>query len=168
MLVDFYQLNYPIAIYRFLFLDKGASQMLKDKLAKTMQSPRDKVAIAVLSLIYAFCFVVGWQIDSTDHISPTISLLVIPVSIAFFIILSVLWALLDRRKSIQQKTSCFAHPAKASIIAGAIILICWIPILLAGYPGFFAYDAGLVWLGQWSQVEEGVLNAHHPVLHTLF
>jgi hypothetical protein len=38
---------------------------------------------------------------------------------------------------------------------------CWIS-------WFFSYDAGLGYLMQWQQVTDGVLNAHHPILHTLF
>ena len=45
------------------------------------------------------------------------------------------------------------------------IFICWIPVLLAFYPGIFSYDAK--W--QCSQVGEILkLTSHHPVIHTLF
>lgn len=46
-----------------------------------------------------------------------------------------------------------------------IIFLCWVPILLACYPGIFSYDANY----QCSQVGEFLqLNTHHPVIHTLF
>lgn len=45
-----------------------------------------------------------------------------------------------------------------------IIFLCWIPILLACYPGIFSYDA----IYQCSQVTDTLqLNAHHPIIHTL-
>lgn len=41
--------------------------------------------------------------------------------------------------------------------------MCWIPIWLAAYPGFFCYDAG--W--QFNQVFNSQITLHHPPLHTL-
>ena len=41
------------------------------------------------------------------------------------------------------------------------------PSFITGFPGFL-YDAGLGYLMQWQQVRDGVLNDHHPILHTLF
>ncbi len=44
------------------------------------------------------------------------------------------------------------------------IFVCWIPILLACYPGICSYDAKY----QCSQVTDVLnLDAHHPVIHTL-
>lgn len=60
------------------------------------------------------------------------------------------------------------HPKKAALVAFVIFLACWTPALFAGFPGYFSYDSGLGYLEQWSQYSTGVLNAHHPVLHTLF
>lgn len=46
-----------------------------------------------------------------------------------------------------------------------LLFLCWLPILLACYPGIFSYDAQY----QSNQVIGDIpLNAHHPVLHTLF
>ena len=44
-----------------------------------------------------------------------------------------------------------------------IIMVCWIPVFLALYPGLFAYDVG----GQIPQ-EMGRYSTHHPLLHTFF
>ena len=61
-----------------------------------------------------------------------------------------------------------ARPRRAALAALIVIIICWLPILLAAYPGFFDYDVGNEWHSQSLQWETGELNAHHPVLHTLF
>jgi len=42
------------------------------------------------------------------------------------------------------------------------IFLCWVPVLLAVYPGFFGYD-GLYQIWQYAQSE---INALHPPLHT--
>ena len=69
------------------------------------------------------------------------------------------------RKAVEGKV---AHQKKAATIAFFILLVCWTPALIAGFPGYFTYDSGLGWLEQWGQYSTGNLNAHHPVLHTLF
>lgn len=47
--------------------------------------------------------------------------------------------------------------------SAAILLICWLPYLLAFYPGLFTYDVSY----QYLQYTTGELNTHHPLLHTL-
>lgn len=45
-----------------------------------------------------------------------------------------------------------------------LIFLCWVPTLLACFPGIFSYDA----IYQCSQVTDTLhLNAHHPIIHTL-
>jgi len=44
-----------------------------------------------------------------------------------------------------------------------ILLLCWLPKLLAFYPGLFTYD--ISW--QYQQYQYWELNTHHPLLHTL-
>ena len=44
-----------------------------------------------------------------------------------------------------------------------LILLCWLPILLAYYPGIFAYDAS----NQVMQVINHDYTTHHPLVHTL-
>lgn len=51
------------------------------------------------------------------------------------------------------------------LIVWGILFVCWIPALLAGYPGIYGYDSAVqvTYLAPGSQ-----LNAHHPILHTLY
>lgn len=80
------------------------------------------------------------------------------------IILSLLFTFLEKYKAPNLEWS-----KKKNIIlwTGAAVLLfaCWIPCFLAGYPGFYNYDA-------FSQVpqalyEEVQYSAHHPLIHTL-
>ena len=48
------------------------------------------------------------------------------------------------------------------LITFAVLFVCWIPTLLASWPGIFSYDCGT----QLSQWVDGAVTAHHPVLHT--
>lgn len=45
----------------------------------------------------------------------------------------------------------------------ALLLVCWLPYLLAFYPGLFTYD--ISW--QYQQYQSWNFNTHHPLLHTL-
>ena len=48
--------------------------------------------------------------------------------------------------------------------AFALILLCWVPVWLAFYPGTFRYDAE----PQFYSYLDGMLTTHHPLLHTVF
>lgn len=80
------------------------------------------------------------------------------------IILYVLFSLLENRKDSQH-----IFPGRNILIIWLIslslLLICWTPCFLAGYPGFYNYDA----FNQLPQAlyEEVPYSAHHPLLHTL-
>ena len=53
-------------------------------------------------------------------------------------------------------------PAICFVYSFAFILVCWLPVWLAYYPGLWNYDP---W--QAEQVISGVYSKHHPLLHTL-
>lgn len=42
-------------------------------------------------------------------------------------------------------------------------MVCWLPVLLAVYPGFFLYDA----YEEYMEVATGLFTTHHPLLHVL-
>ncbi len=48
-----------------------------------------------------------------------------------------------------------------------ILLLCWLPVFLAAYPGFFCYDMTIGDYPEWTQFSEHELYTHHPVFHTL-
>lgn len=83
------------------------------------------------------------------------------MAMAVAIILFLTIAVLKQRKPFL----CNKEPAsvKTPIRDWLIIMVGWCPVLLAYYPGIFAYDAS----DQVLQVLTGVYSEHHPVLHTL-
>lgn len=52
---------------------------------------------------------------------------------------------------------------KKNLIIFFIILICWVPVFLAAYPGYFCYDA----MTQITNRIQGILTDWHPVLYSL-
>lgn len=53
---------------------------------------------------------------------------------------------------------------KAFWITFGTLLLCWLPVLIAFFPGITGYDID----GQAAQIYSGSYNTHHPLLHTLF
>lgn len=53
--------------------------------------------------------------------------------------------------------------AKYFWICFFVIMVCWLPVFLAYYPGIFAYDVHT----QVTQMNENAYTTHHPLLHTL-
>ena len=50
-----------------------------------------------------------------------------------------------------------------NLLTFLFLIVCWLPVLLAVYPGFFVYDAQEEWL----QVASRSFNTHHPLAHVL-
>jgi len=53
--------------------------------------------------------------------------------------------------------------AKHVLLTVLILLICWLPVFLAEYPGFFVYDA----TDEYVEVATRTFSTHHPLLHVL-
>lgn len=70
--------------------------------------------------------------------------------------------LLDGMEKLKQPVSLPSR--KAFWITFAACVVCWLPVLLAYFPGVTGYDMD----GQMWQITSGKYNAHHPLLHTLF
>lgn len=141
--------------------------MFLEKYKENLKRRRLVAGSAVLAGFYAFCIVVGAQVSLMHQIDLAVCLLIIPLLVLLYFAIMGCWTIAYSvpwggvRHSVER-------PIRSCSLAALIIFVCWFPILLAGYPGFFTYDAGTGWLMQWSQIESGILNAHHPIVHTLF
>ena len=51
---------------------------------------------------------------------------------------------------------------KIFFLCWLLIFLAWIPGLIASYPGIYAYDS----VFQMEYYESGVINLHHPLIHT--
>lgn len=93
--------------------------------------------------------------------------------------LLVFWRFLDQhslasvegkplnKRATRRRASSLSLSRKAKIALSLLFILCWTPILLASWPGYFCYDVESDYLAEWSQFESGQLNSHHPILHTL-
>lgn len=67
------------------------------------------------------------------------------------------------RERLACETKGIACSKKGFFLTAAGLLLCWIPVWLAAYPGFFAYDA----TDELNQVLTGEYVTRHPLLHVL-
>ncbi|MDE6404815.1 MAG: hypothetical protein K2M20_04085, partial [Lachnospiraceae bacterium] len=51
----------------------------------------------------------------------------------------------------------------ADVLSFLFLLLCWLPVFLAVYPGFFVYDAQ----DEYIQVATRTFSTHHPLVHVL-
>ncbi|MCH5342692.1 MAG: hypothetical protein J1E64_01545 [Acetatifactor sp.] len=141
---------------------------------------RRKIAVSImLSFAFAVMQIAGYQISMTYNTSvhrsaffQNIGVLSKVQCILFGIIEGVFWSvilyllftLLERIK-FPVKEHCGRINILLWFLVSVLMFACWIPCFLAGYPGFYNYDA-------FSQVpqalyEEVQYYAHHPLIHTL-
>ena len=117
------------------------------------------------------CFGAGVQQGaiSLNYSSPLLYFSIIVIAFFLHAITTCVYASFKSSKIFSEPPPA-AHSFKRDrlfLITTGILLLAWLPILLACYPGFLNYDAGSIYLGEWSQFESGQLNNHHSVLHTL-
>lgn len=151
-------------------LDKNT----KEKIVHFMRDFRAWLIAGTFSLLFAVALLFGARLDTLENVdvkdfrlwaSCLILTTVFTVSIRLF------WLLLDslRQKNgkrspsgksahLFQRTDRYAAPCTFFFL-----LLCWLPVFLAVYPGFFVYDAHEEYL----QVATRTFTTHHPLPHVL-
>ncbi len=143
-----------------------------------VREKRRKICIAaLLSCCLTLMQTAGWQISMkygtsvhTSALAQRIGRLpaswIIPAGIAEFAALCAIlyfaFHLLDR---IKTPTETVILKSGVWVTTALLLFLCWVPVLLACFPGFYNYDI----VGQLPQVmyEEVPYSTHHPLLHTL-
>ncbi len=137
---------------------------------------RSRLIAAVFSFLFAAALLFGARLDSVENVDVKdwrlwISLLVLTIVFSGLVLL--VWRLLDllRAKSLsvgklsQNKiTNVFEWIDRHIILFSFLfLLLCWLPVFLAVYPGFFVYDAQ----DEYVQVASRTFSTHHPLVHVL-
>ena len=125
-------------------------------------SKKRAVIIGVISLLLTFAFVWGYQIENYSKIwvSPVVICAFFGVMFANCIIISIIYALLDKASYSEKKGLA---SWKVFLISFAGIFILFSISFLALYPGLFVFDAS--W--QLEMYRYHKISEHQPVLHTL-
>jgi len=137
-----------------------------------------KVFFAALAgLITGFCIEAGNCLDvnyTLDLMQPGFYIKWLFCSLLSGVLAFGLWSLADGTIIFPEKLTSFIKKATEKVekfdrhfgfwSVLVILFLMWVPTWLSIFPGVFSYDA----YDEWMQVKEGVLTAHHPVLHVLF
>lgn len=129
----------------------------------------------ILTCMQLIGFYIGMKYQTTVHTAGIFqSIYTLPPALwlcfglvewaVFCALLQALFTCLERR-SRSGISEDRLLPRRSWYIVGILLFLCWLPCLLAAYPGFFNYDAP----GQLSQAMYPTVryNSHHPLLHTL-
>lgn len=129
-----------------------------------------------LGFVFA-CFAVLGKPISAQHALPSDALaaVLLPAAVAVYTVVlgAAVLALyrgmlrwLERKPGAQvtvKKESWFSRLTGNWLFVFALLLLCWVPVWLAFYPGTFRYDADTQF---YTYVDE-CMTTHHPLLHTL-
>ena len=128
----------------------------------------------ILSFLFTTAMLFGVRLDAVGNVDfkdwrlwislPALTCL-------FTILVRKFWDFLsgieERKNRLAEHIRLPATPIKAVKYADLLIflflLLSWLPVLLAVYPGFFVYDAQEEWL----QVASRNFTTHHPLVHVL-
>ncbi|MCM1122529.1 MAG: DUF6020 family protein [Eubacterium sp.] len=139
-----------------------------------LKDRRGWLIAGVLSFLFTTAMLFGVRLESVGNVNfKDIYLwIALPVLTCLFTILvrkfwNFLGGMKDRKILLAQHIQIPETPAKAAkhldILTFFFLLLCWIPVFLAVYPGFFVYDAQEEWL----QVASRTFTTHHPLVHVL-
>ena len=128
----------------------------------------------VLSFFFATAMLFGTRLDAVGNVNfkDWRLWLSLPVLTCLFsILIRKFWNFLgrmeERKKRLAKHIKIPGTPPKVAkyvnILTFIFLFLCWLPVLLAVYPGFFVYDAQ----DEWVQVASRTFNAHHPLVHVL-
>jgi hypothetical protein len=136
---------------------------------------REKVAAAVIALLFAFLFTIGAELaknSSLGGLTSIFGLLKIFVSVfgygVLFYALIILFFIFAGKSSFAQTNTqsliWFSDNRRSFFTTWAVIFICWLPYLIIFFPGIFSTDS-MVEFGMGLGTE--TFSAHHTIIHTL-
>lgn len=137
---------------------------------------RSCLIAGVFSLLFSTAILFGARLDSVENVDirdVTLWLQLAAFTVIFAGFVLLLWRLMDGLrgrgmtsvgKAVDKITSVLKITDEgADIAAFLFLLLCWLPVFLAVYPGFFVYDAQ----DEYVQVATRTFSTHHPLVHVL-
>ena len=137
---------------------------------------RSRLIAGVFSLLFSTAILFGARLDSVENVDvgdAALWIQLVTFAVLFTGMVCLLWRLLDssvkRRpkgeRRISQIITAVAEKIGGyeDILSFLFLLLCWLPVFLAVYPGFFVYDAQ----DEYIQVATRVFSTHHPLVHVL-
>lgn len=134
---------------------------------------RGLMAAGVTACLFSLCIAFGVQLEDMESVDfrdgwMWLSALVWSVMLTFWTYCG--WVHLERRgERGMARLEPWMHKwdgmpeKKRAVVMACFFLLCWLPVFLAVYPGFFVYDAQ----DELMQVQTRQFTTHHPLPHVL-
>lgn len=171
--------------YFSVLLWGGCSYALYSALRKWKADKRGTVAAGLLAFLFSLCIAFGAQLDYAANVNFKDIGMWVSVAVwtgIFAVWIRSAWKALEawqiRRSQCTKKeeavnSGSIWHRAydkwnglsdrKQAVLLVSLFLLCWLPVFLAVYPGFFVYDAQ----DEFIQVQTRNFTTHHPLCHVL-
>lgn len=151
---------------------------------KKRNTGRSILIAGAFSFLFSAAILFGARLDSVENVDVrdwTLWLQMAAFTVIFTGIVLFLWRLLElaqakaevaktnvekagQRKGLNKITSVLEWMDQHIVpLAFFFLLLCWLPVFLAVYPGFFVYDAQ----DEYVQVASRTFSTHHPLVHVL-
>lgn len=143
---------------------------------KKQNGIRSILIAGIFSLLFSTAILFGTRLDSVENVDVrdvTLWLHLAACTVIFTSLVLLLWRLVDSlqgkgvfsaEKAAVRRTDFFRMTdARADTAVFLFLLLCWLPVFLAVYPGFFVYDAQ----DEYVQVATRTFSTHHPLVHVL-
>lgn len=132
---------------------------------------RKNIIVLVESIMFAVFWVFGVEINKNGVVNFQDTLMyfkILGFAVIFFICITALYIFLEKLEEKQEENKIELDSnkkisLKKYIIIAVIFLICWTPVFLAVFPGYFCYDAEY----QYIQASTNNFTTQHPILHTM-
>lgn len=151
-----------------LVIFSGSYTLLKHCLFLARNRRKD-IGALIISLVFAICLVWGRNtmlFDDARVFSVLTCIRIFLIWPLWFGLIRALFSLHIKDALVQEqaivKINRFASTKRGVVIIWAVILLCWLPYLLAYFPSVYGYDGP----GQIGEFLTHNINSHHPVLHT--
>lgn len=163
--------NSIFSVFIWIFCIYMLNQSLNDI---DIQDRRGWKISGILSFLFTVAMLLGTRLDAEGNVNFKDWKLWIsmPILTCFFSIpLRWLWSCMEsiekRKTEVPQHMKIPRLPEAIvkheNLAAFLFLIICWLPVLLAVYPGFFVYDAQ----DEYVQVASRMFSTHHPLVHVL-
>ena len=143
---------------------------------KKRNKSRSRLIAGALSFLFSAAILFGARLDDVENVDVkdiTLWLQLAAFTVIFTGVVLLLWQFLDvlgkrERKDGRKVPNIIAGVIERAggyeeVLSFLFLILCWLPVFLAVYPGFFVYDAQ----DEYIQVATRTFSTHHPLVHVL-
>lgn len=127
---------------------------------------RANLLALLLAVVFSVCMAVGADLDSMEYVVFGDIRRIVSIccfAMALTVIIREVWSCMDNDRGNSSFALEEGYSRGRFMLIAVVLLLCWMPVFLASYPGFFVYDAQ----DEVNEVLTRSFSSHHPLLHVL-